>query len=120
MVVITLVVSYTHVGFFVLSLVFCLILHSGPDNISNSERYLQIIVSQDPSKMNGHDLKYLVSNINTYVSWPWFQGIFGLAFATAFIWIDAFMFYGLLLILLAGFCFLGSKYSIQKGIFQSE
>ncbi len=114
------VASYEHVGLFVVAFVFALVLHSGPDKISNAERYLQTIITQDTSKLNGHDYKYLVASINVYVSWPYAQLIFGVAFATAYIWIQALMFYGLLLILLAGFCFLGSKYSIQKGIFYSD
>ncbi|MBN2228067.1 MAG: hypothetical protein JW779_00625 [Candidatus Thorarchaeota archaeon] len=82
---VTYVVSYANVGFFVVAFVFSLALHSGPDKISNSERYLQIIVAQDPSRMNGHDLKFLTRNIKEYRSWPRAQAIFGLIFTTSII-----------------------------------
>jgi hypothetical protein len=112
--------SYPRIVFFILSFIFAIALHSGPDNISNSERYLRIITKQDPEKMNGHDLRFLVKKIKDYRSWPEFQVIFGLLFMSSFLWPDWFFFIGVGIILILGFFFLGSKYSIQKGIFESE
>ncbi len=112
--------SYPHLLFFIVAIIFALALHSGPDNISNNERYLRIIVRQDPDKLNGHDLNFLVKNIKDYRDWPQFQVIFGILFISTFLWPDWFFFIGVGIILLLGFIFLGSKYSIQKGIFESE
>lgn len=111
--------SYPKLSLLIISIVFSLALHSGPDKISNEERYLQVIAVQDPDKLNGHDLRILTTNIKEYRSWPQFQLMFGILFASAIIWPEWFFFYGLGFILIAGFCFLGSKYSIQKGVFGS-
>jgi hypothetical protein len=112
--------SYPRIVFFILTIVFALALHSGPDHISNNELYLRIIGKQDPEKLNGHDLKFLTKNIKDYRDWPLFQVIFGILFISIFLWPDWFFFIGVGIILLLGFIFLGSKYSIQKGIFESE
>ena len=114
------IASYPKTAFLIVAIVFALALHSGPDNISNKERYLQVIAAQNPDGMNGHDLRILAKNTKEYRSWPQFQLIFGLAFVSSFFWPDWFYFIGFGLILLAGFCFLGNKYSIQKGVFGSE
>jgi len=111
--------SYPRIIFFIVAIVFALALHSGPDNISNNERYLQIIVRQEPEKLNGHDLKFLTKNINDYRDWPQFQVIFGVLFLSSFFWPDWLYFIGVGIVLLLGFFFLGSKYSIQKGVFES-
>ncbi|TFH08991.1 MAG: hypothetical protein E4H14_05345 [Candidatus Thorarchaeota archaeon] len=112
--------SYPKAAFLIIAIVFALALHSGPDKISNMERYLQVFTVQDPVEMNGHDLRILTYNIKEYRSWPWFQLMFGLVFVSSTIWPDWFFFIGFGFILLTGFCFLGSKYSIQKGVFGSE
>ena len=112
--------SYPRIVFFILTIVFALALHSGPDNISNNEQYLRIIVRQNSEKLNGHDLKFLTKNIKDYRDWPEFQIIFGILFISIFLWPDWFFFIGVGIILVLGFFFLGSKYSIQRGIFESE
>jgi len=112
--------SYPRIVFFILSIVFALALHSGPDSISNNERYLRIIGKQDPEKLNGHDLKFLAKNIKDYRDWPQFQVIFGLLFISIFLWPDWFFFIGVGIVLILGFIFLGSKYSIQRGVFESS
>ena len=103
--------------FLFVGIVFVLALHSGPDSITTKERYLTVITSHDPTKMNGHDLRILTTSIIAYRSWPWAQLMFGLAFAGSLLWIDAFLLVGLGIILIAGFIFLGSKYAIHKGVF---
>jgi len=117
--VLTLIASYPKISILIMAIVFSATFHSGPDTISTEERYLEVIVAQDQNKMNGHDLKILTKSINEYRSWPSYQLIFGLAFVTSIFWIESFLFVGFLIILIAGFCVLGSKYSIQKGIFES-
>jgi hypothetical protein len=112
--------SYPKIAFLIISVVFALALHSGPDKISNMERYLQIIAVQNPDELNGHDLGILTYNIKEYRSWPRFQSMFGLVFASSIFWPEWFFFIGFGFILLTGFCFLGNKYSIQKGVFGSE
>ena len=112
--------SYPRIAFFILAIVFALALHSGPDSISNNERYLRIIIKQDSEKLNGHDLKFLTKNLKDYRDWPLFQVILGILFLSIFLWPDWFFFIGVGIILLLGFFFLGNKYSIQKGIFESE
>ncbi|MBY8999216.1 MAG: hypothetical protein KGD60_16025, partial [Candidatus Thorarchaeota archaeon] len=79
-----------------------------------------VIAVQDPDELNGHDLRILTKNIKEYRSWPWFQLVFGIVFATSVFWPDWFFFVGFAVILIAGFCFLGSKYSIHRGVFGSE
>ena len=103
--------------FLFVGIVFVLALHSGPDPITTKERYLRVIVSQDPGKMNGHDLRILATSIAAYRSWPWAQVFFGLALVSSLLWIDAFLLVGLGIIVIAGFLFLGSKYAIHKGVF---
>ncbi|MHA1135408.1 MAG: hypothetical protein ACTSSE_02880 [Candidatus Thorarchaeota archaeon] len=53
------VASYPKTAFLIVSIVFALTLHSGPDNISNNERYLQVIAVQDSDELNGHDFRIL-------------------------------------------------------------
>ena len=117
--VLTVVTNYSKVGFLIVAIIFALAYHSGPDNVTNEEQYLQVIVIQDPDKMNGHDLRILAQNINSYKSWPFTQIMFGLIFMTSIFWPEAFLFYGLGFILIIGFLYLGMKYSIQKGVFDS-
>lgn len=117
--VLALVSSYPKLSFLITSIVFSLALHSGPDKISNEERYLQIIAVQDPNVLNGHDFRILTKSINEYRSWPQFQLMIGILFASSILWPEWFLFYGFGFILIAGFCYLGSKYSIQKGVFGS-
>ncbi|MGY5880102.1 MAG: hypothetical protein RTV31_07615 [Candidatus Thorarchaeota archaeon] len=117
--VLTLVASYSKMPLLLVAIAFSSMFHSGPDNVSTQERYLETIVFQEPDKMNGHDLRILTENIKAYRSWPWFQLIFGLGFAISVFWSGALMFIGFLVILIAVFYILGSKYSIQKGVFDS-
>jgi hypothetical protein len=116
-VILSYVPSTSKLLFLFVGIVFALALHSGPDTITAKEHYLRVIVSQNPDQMNGHDLRILTASIGAYRSWPWAQALFGLAFLSSFLWIDAFLFVGLGVILIAGFIFLGSKYGIQKGVF---
>jgi hypothetical protein len=118
--IMTLIADYTTVPFLLMTIAFSLAFHSGPDKISISEWYLQIIEHQDPSKLNGHDLKILTKNVNEYSSWPRVQLIFGLLFAMTIFIPNSFIFLDALFILLVGMVYLGSQYSITKGIFSSQ
>ena len=116
----SIVPSYTRMPLLIVGIVFALALHSGPDSFSRKERYLQVIVNEKQDELNGHDLKILTDHTNSYKSWPWFQVIFGLLLATSVFWPDSFYFIGFVIVLISGFCFLGSMYSIHKGVFHSE
>jgi hypothetical protein len=51
--------------------------------------------------------------------WPSVQLIFGLLFTTICVWSEPFPLYVIVILLLAGFIFLSSEYSITKGIYDS-
>ena len=117
--VVTYVINYTKIGFLLIAIIFAVTFHSGPDNISNGERYLQVINTQDTNVLNGHDVKFIGNTIKEYRSWPLAQILFGILFMSTIFWPDGFFFYGVGLILIIGFCYLGNKYSIQRGVFDS-
>jgi hypothetical protein len=118
--VLTFVADFSEAPILLMILAFSLAFHSGPDNISINERYLQIIVHQNPDELNGHDLKILAKNLNEYNSWPRTQLIFGGLFVLTYFLPSTYLFLLAVFILLAGLVYLGSKYSITKGIFGSN
>lgn len=118
--VLSVVSSYSRMPFLLMALAFSFAFHSAPDKITTKELYLQIIVSQDPGKMNGHDWRILSKTIKEYIDWPRVQLIFGLLFATAFFWPNWLFFIVTVVLLIVGLLYLGCKYSITKGIYGSS
>ncbi|PNX52266.1 MAG: hypothetical protein BV458_10440 [Thermoplasmata archaeon M9B2D] len=117
--VLAFVPNYSRMSFLLMVLAFSFAFHSGPDTISAKERYLEIIVSQNPGKLNGHDLRILTKTSKEYHDWPLVQLAFGLLFATTIFLPDWFFFTEAVFLLLIGLVYLGWKYSITKGIYAS-
>ncbi len=117
--ILALVANYSRMSVLLMVLAFSFAFHSGPDTISAKEQYLEIIVTQDPGKLNGHDLRILTKTAKEYRGWPMVQLLFGLLFATIIFWPDWLFFIEAIFLLLIGLVYLGHKYSITKGIYGS-
>lgn len=115
-----LMIGYSKVTFVFLAGIFAIAFHSGPDKISIEEHYLQKITKEDQNNLNGHDKEYIRKATSEFRERSFMQCLFGLCFlAAALLPADLFVI-DTVFVLIIGFLYLGSKYSIQKGIFGQE
>lgn len=97
--------------------VFAIALHNGPDKINIEENYLQQIIDEEITTMNGHDQNYLTAAFSEFRGWSFMQGFFGFCILVAAFLPPWFLLADSILIAVLGLLYLGSKYSIHRGVF---
>ena len=112
-----LAIVYSKLAIVFLGGIFAIALHSGPDRINIEEYYIQNIVNEDPTELNGYDQKYMNTSISEFRGWSMMQGFFGGCILIAAFLPPWLLLADSLLIVILGLVYLGSKYSIQKGVF---
>jgi cytochrome c biogenesis protein CcdA len=98
---VSLVARYHRILILLIAIAFSLIFHSTPQRLAIEERYMEIITFFEPGKLNSNDRNILMNSAKKCKSWPRMQLIFGLLFATMWLWRESLLFYVIVLILLA-------------------
>ncbi|MFW9871399.1 MAG: hypothetical protein ACFFEL_17360, partial [Candidatus Thorarchaeota archaeon] len=74
-------------------------------------------IDEEITTMNGHDQNYLTAAISEFRGWSFMQGFFGFCILVAAFLPPWFLLADSILIAVLGLLYLGSKYSIHRGVF---